>query len=163
MNKSVSKTKSTPAKSPYLVSDRAYRQIMSSAIELLGLKLASRFCFCEVIYLVDLYMKNQKLYQDESRKITPESFPYLVELLEMANKAIRRSKIARAAAARRKARKEGTELPPEDTAPADGTPDPNSDVRYLLQHTGHDIEGEENIIYRPGYYEIACHLDRGRT
>ena len=108
MNNTASKTKSSPAKSPYLVSDRAYRQVIS--------------------------------------------------------KATRRSKIARAAAARRKARKKGTEVPPEsDTAPAGDTTDSNSDVRDLLQHTGYVIEDEGHIIYTPGYYEIPRHLDRGRT
>ena len=95
----------TPKNTPYLVSDRAFRIIMTEVIERLCLESVDADCFHAVIHLVRNYLTTGELTADAIRLTPHEGYRIFLMFQEMIDKSIRRSRSARAAAARRKEKK----------------------------------------------------------
>ena len=96
----------TPKTTPYLVSDRAFRIIMTEVIERLCLECADADCFHAVIHLVRNYLTTGELTTDAIRLTPHEGYRIFLIFQDMIDKSIRRSRSARAAAARRKEKRE---------------------------------------------------------
>ncbi len=97
----------TPKTTPYLVSDRAFRIIMTEVIERLCLESVDADCFHAVIHLVRNYLQTGELTADAIRLTPPEGYRiFLMYFQHMIDSSIRRSRSARAAAARRKEERE---------------------------------------------------------
>ena len=92
----------TPKTTPYLVSDRAFRIIMTEVIERLCLECVDADCFHAVIHLVRNYLQTGELTTDAIRLTPHEGYRIFLIFQDMIDKSIRRSRSARAAAARRK-------------------------------------------------------------
>ena len=96
-------TKSTP----YLVSDRAFRVIMTDVIERLCLECVDHDCFHAVIHLVRNYLTTGEIPPDAVRLTPPEGYRiFLMYFQHTIDSSIRRARSARAAAARRKEERE---------------------------------------------------------
>ncbi len=96
----------TPKTTPYLVSDRAFRIIMTEVIERLCLESVDADCFHAVIHLVRNYLQTGELTTDAIRLTPHEGYRIFLIFQDMIDKSIRRSRSARAAAARRKEERE---------------------------------------------------------
>ena len=96
----------TPKTTPYLVSDRAFRIIMTEVIERLCLESVDADCFHAVIHLVRNYLTTGELTADAIRLTPHEGYRIFLIFQDMIDKSIRRSRSARAAAARRKEERE---------------------------------------------------------
>ena len=95
----------TPKTTPYLVSDRAFRIIITEVIERLCLESVDADCFHAVIHLVRNYLTTGELTADAIRLTPHEGYRIFLMFQEMIDKSIRRSRAARAAAAVRKEKK----------------------------------------------------------
>ena len=116
----------TPKTTPYLVSDRAFRIIMTEVIERLCLECVDADCFHAVIHLVRNYLQTGELTTDAIRLTPPEGYRiFLMYFQHMIDSSIRRSRSARAAAARRKEERERNPdaYPRSNRRPDNGRPD----------------------------------------
>ena len=86
----------TPKTTPYLVSDRAFRIIMTEVIERLCLESVDADCFHAVIHLVRNYLQTGELTADAIRLTPPEGYRiFLMYFQHMIDSSIRRSRSAR--------------------------------------------------------------------
>ncbi len=81
----------TPKTTPYLVSDRAFRIIMTEVIEQLCLECADADCFHAVIHLVRNYLTTGELTTDAIRLTPHEGYRIFLIFQDMIDKSIRRS------------------------------------------------------------------------
>ena len=119
----------TPKTTPYLVSDRAFRIIMTEVIERLCLESVDADCFHAVIHLVRNYLQTGQLTTEAIRLTPHEGYRIFLIFQDMIDKSIRRSRSARAAAARRKEKKAALaeETYTRDTRPDRHKPTPAPD------------------------------------
>lgn len=98
-------TTKTTNTTPYLVSDRAFRVIITEVIERLCLECADPDCFHAVIHLVRNYLKTGEITAEAIRLTPHEGYRIFLMFQDMINKSIRRSRSARATGTRRKEKK----------------------------------------------------------
>ncbi|MCX4289934.1 MAG: hypothetical protein OSJ46_10600 [Duncaniella sp.] len=97
-------TKSTP----YLVSDRAFRIILTEIIEHLTIESVTPECFYAVITLVKTYLTEGTVCDEILSRLPACGYTAFLTFRDMIDKSIRRARSARAAAARRKEKKTAT-------------------------------------------------------
>ena len=137
----------TPKTTPYLVSDRAFRIIMTEVIERLCLESVDADCFHAVIHLVRNYLTTGELTADAIRLTPHEGYRIFLIFQEMIDKSIRRSRSARAAAARRKEeREQNPDAFPRNRRYDSSRPDnrPQDGYRDTDRKSSHRDHGPEN-------------------
>lgn len=138
----------TPKTTPYLVSDRAFRIIMTEVIERLCLESADADCFHAVIHLVRNYLTTGELTADAIRLTPHEGYRIFLIFQNMIDKSIRRSRSARAAAARRKEERNRNPdtYPRSNHRPDNARPDnrPRDGYRNTDRSSSHRDYGPDN-------------------
>lgn len=104
----------TTKTTPYLVSDRAYRIILTEIIERLTTENVTPECFYATISFLTGYMKTGETDNDSLCTLPADGYRIFMLFRDLIDKSIRRSRSARAAAARRK-EKRATPSPENDT------------------------------------------------